>query len=126
MSTTDETNPITTTDNPIDKDFDFVCCGRELCNIPPRTVLAAVFSGIGIVISIVFLIAGIGPQIAFVALLSSLVTLWAPSPLQSSSARKDIIENASLLQNMYGNQVYQVKNGRFMMKRPPMNTETPV
>jgi hypothetical protein len=106
------------TNSPLDKDYDTVCCGQELCNVPPRTVLAAFFTIVGIGVSTVFLILSIGPQTVFVSLISSLVTLWAPSPLQNSSARRDLIQNASLLQTMYGDRLFNVQHGRFKMKQP--------
>lgn len=111
-------NMSTSVTDPIDKDFDTVCCGREMCNIPPKTVLAAFFSIIGIIVSVVFLVVGIGPQTVFISLISSLVTLWVPSPIHSSTARKDVVQNASLLQAMHGDRLYSVRNGRFTLRNP--------
>lgn len=113
MNNDDMNHPLNpTNDSHVDKDFDCYCGKHRLCNSPPKTIFALIISMIILSFAIVFCFVHTSSLNVFLPIITGILGIWVPSPLQSSTTRKDVLQNEQIIRNNMQTQRLLLNNSR--------------
>lgn len=120
--------PLPDTNNPVihddlekatSRDNDCYCFGKEFINVSWKTVLAFTITMIILAFSIVFMLLNRASVTIFLPIVTGILGIWVPSPVQSTMARTNAQQMNNLLQNH--NKFLNILSARQPNNYMPMN-----